>query len=457
MKRQPNILFCTHTSPNYMPVAELSSRQIVAGPDMPNKKSGMGRIMSIQTEPTFDVAALITGLPPDQKPELVVVLRDAFMWFMPTNLQGVSCRKLLYIADSHHGSMPLCSLFDYMAREKFDRYAIAHTPHHYHWFQEAGATPLTVQLNLNARDYVKPSFTSNRQTGIYFVGQLTKWHAWRKKLVDRIVAQNIPFKMEAVLAQQAAQNYARHQLCLNTSNGDWNMRFFEVLSGGGCLLTDRISQTSGYEDYFKDGEDLIVYDNEEDLVEKANYYLARPDLCLSIARSGHAKYKQHFSENIRKQRFLEYAFSTDEEASRQAGQSTSLDPRSTSVTPDKPQLLPSRVLAYEHIQDLQRTDSIDHVVLSPQTPQLFAEDMSDLMRVKISHDVINPERTCLILQSEEVNHVIANAEQQKPQYIFVLPGTELGDELKQSLATYGYGKSKDAVFSHSGFMALQGE
>jgi hypothetical protein len=453
MKRQPNILFCTHTSPGYMPVAELSSRQIVAGPDMPNKKSGMGRIMSIQTEPTFDVAALIQTLPSDQKPDLVVVLRDAFMWFMPTNLQNVTCRKLLYIADSHHGSMPLCNLFDYIAREKFDRYAIAHTPHHCHWFREAGAAPLAIHLNLNARDYIKPSFSNNRQPGIYFVGQLTQWHAWRKKLIDRIVAQNFPFKMEAITAQQAAQNYARHQLCLNTSNGDWNMRFFEVLSAGGCLLTDRISETSGYAEYFKDGEDLVFYNNEQDLVEKAAYYLARPDLCLSIARCGHAKYKQHFSENIRKQSFLEYAFSTDDEAARLASVSAAIDPRSSNLTPDKAQALPSRVLAYEHIQDLQRTDSIDDVVLSPLTPQFFADDISDLMRVKISNEVTNPARTCLVLQNEEVAHYMAKLEQPKPKYIFVLPGTELSNELKQSLALCGYGAAKDAIFSHPGFLA----
>jgi Glycosyl transferases group 1 len=438
-----------------MPVAELSSRQIVAGPDMPNKKSGMGRIMSIQTEPHFDVAALIETLPHDQKPDLVVVLRDAFMGFMPSNLKGVTCRKVMYIADSHHGVMPLCNLFDYIALEKFDRYAIAHTPHHYHWFKEAGAGPLTIHLNLNARDYIKPSFSSNRQPGIYFVGQITKWHTWRQKLIDRIAAEAIPFHSETVLAQQAAQNYARHQICFNTSNGDWNMRFFEVLSSGGCLLTDRISDVTGYAAYFKDSEDLIIYSDEEDLVEKAKYYSARPDLCLAIARSGHAKYKQHFSENMRKQRFLDFAFSTDGEAAKLANQSAAFDPRSTSLTSEKTAILPSRVLAYEHIQDLQRTDSINHVVLSPQTPAVFADDISDLMRIKISNAVKEPLRTCFILQSEEVDIIMATTDQNKPAYIFVLPGTELTHDVKQALASKNYDAPQDRTFSHPGFFELQ--
>jgi hypothetical protein len=177
MKRQPNILFCTHTSPSYMPAAELSTRQIVAGPNMTDKKSGIGRIMSIKTPREYDVAELVARLPADQKPELVVVLFDAFQNSVPRNLAKLNCRRLLYLADTHHGVAPLCTAFGYIQQEKFDRYAIAHDPQHLHWFVKLGVQPISVQLNISACDVVKPRFATERKPAIFFVGQTAAVHA----------------------------------------------------------------------------------------------------------------------------------------------------------------------------------------------------------------------------------------------------------------------------------------
>jgi hypothetical protein len=437
MKRQPNILFCTHTSPDYMPPAELSSRQIVAGPNMPDKKSGMGRVMSINTAETYDVAALINRLPTDQKPDLLVVLKDSFPGHMPANLANVTCRKILYIADTHHGFMPLCQMFDYVSKEKFDRYAIAHTPHHFHWFRQLVDKPLSIQLNLSARDFGKPNFSSQRAADIYFVGQITEYHRWRKILVDRIQADNVPFKMERCAASVAATNYGRHQLCLNTSNGDWTMRVFEVLSAGGCLLTNKLSNPTGFADVFKDGEDVIIYDSEDDLIEKSRYYLAKPDVCLNIARAGHAKYKQHFNENLRKQHFLEFAFSADTDV----------------VHMPNDELLPKRVLLYEQLQELQRAVLAKHIVLSPQLPSVCADDVSDLMMLSRSDAVVDPNQTCQVMMAGEV--AALHFSTPLPNFIYVFDADNLDDATHQILAAKGYEQSQSTLFAHPGFFERQ--
>jgi Glycosyl transferases group 1 len=433
-----------------MPAAELSARQVVVGPNMPDKRSSMGRVMSIKTPMQYDLAKLIASLPNEQKPDLVVVLIDSSRNSLPANLKNVNCRKVLYIADTHHGSVPLCCTLDYMTQEKFDRYAIAHDPHHLHWFVEAGIAPLSIQLNLSARDIARPIFPNSREPTILFVGQIAHVHTWRSRLLERLKIENLSLNLQRLPASYAAKYYDTHQLSLNTSNGDWTMRFFEVLSGGGCLLTDRISQSTGYGEYFRDGEDLIFYDNENDLIEKAKYYLARPDLCLAIARSGHAKYKEHFSEDKRKQRFLEFAFSSDTDAETSASRSRSADPRCASFTPADTALLTHRVLAYEQMQELQRFNDVREVVLSAQTPEIFASDLSDLMRLKITRDIAQPDQSCYIVQEHEVDALLQNSNVQMPKYIYIAQTTPIAKSTQSNLKNWGYETPQDLMTTHEG-------
>ncbi len=424
-----------------MPAAELSTRQVVVGPNMPDKKSGMGRIMSIKTPREYDIAALIARLPEDQKPDLIVVLFDAFQSSVPRNLQAVSCRKILYLADTHHGPAPLCTAFAYIAQEKFDRYAIAHDPHHLHWFVENNVAPFSVQLNISAREVIKPMFPSSRKNEIVFVGQVAKVHTWRAKLLARLEAEQLHLRHQRIPAQDAASYYDTHQLCLNSSNGDWTMRFFEVLAAGGCLLTDRLSEATGYAQHFRDGEDLIFYDDEDDLVEKARYYLAKPEVCLAIARSGHAKYKHHFSEDKRKQRFLEFAFANDERAAEIAGQDRGVDPRCAATGVDGVQFQ-SRILVYEQMQELQRADKIKHLQFSPLTPAIVPQDLSDLMRLKGQGEAAS---TCLIVQEREVSDL-----QQAPRYIYIMTDAKPDPALIAQLKDKGYAPPTNLIMRHAG-------
>lgn len=90
-----------------------------------------------------------------------------------------------------------------------------------------------------------------------------------------------------------ARTYSQSKIVFNRApRGDLNMRVFEALSCGRLLLTDRIN--NGWEDLFIDKEHLVIYDNYEDLVEKARYYLAHPDEREEIACRGQKEvWKKH--------------------------------------------------------------------------------------------------------------------------------------------------------------------
>ncbi len=82
-----------------------------------------------------------------------------------------------------------------------------------------------------------------------------------------------------------ARIYSQSKMVFNKSlKGDLNMRVFEALSCGRLLLTDRIN--NGLEELFINKEHLVIYNDYEDLVEKARYYLAHPDEREEIACRG---------------------------------------------------------------------------------------------------------------------------------------------------------------------------
>lgn len=114
-----------------MPPLEVSYRQIIVGPNYPDRIEG-GRVRSLKTaHGRYDLGALVSSLPADQKPELTLVLADAFQQCLPENLAAVPGRKVLLAADTHHGQNPLQKLLAYTRQESFDRIAVIHDPHHF--------------------------------------------------------------------------------------------------------------------------------------------------------------------------------------------------------------------------------------------------------------------------------------------------------------------------------------
>lgn len=80
------------------------------------------------------------------------------------------------------------------------------------------------------------------------------------------------------------------------------LRAFDIMGAGGFLLSNWQAE---FEDYFVPGEDLVLYDGENDLLEKIDYYLNHEEERKSIAEHGYQKVKQYHSFEVRLKEMLD--------------------------------------------------------------------------------------------------------------------------------------------------------
>jgi len=100
------------------------------------------------------------------------------------------------------------------------------------------------------------------------------------------------------LFASAKINFVNH---LHHAHMYLNDRVPMVLGTGGFLLCDRIP---GLEQFFHDGEDLVYYDDLEDLLAKTMYYLERPLLRERIALNGQARIRSAHTYERRVEKLL---------------------------------------------------------------------------------------------------------------------------------------------------------
>lgn len=80
------------------------------------------------------------------------------------------------------------------------------------------------------------------------------------------------------------------------------LRIFDVLGCGGFLITNYQSDMEGL---FEIGKDFVVYENQQDLLEKVSFYLKHPEERMEIATHGYEKVKNYFTWNHMVQRIFE--------------------------------------------------------------------------------------------------------------------------------------------------------
>lgn len=84
---------------------------------------------------------------------------------------------------------------------------------------------------------------------------------------------------------EAARQYNQSKIVFNVSaRRELNMRHFESLGCRSFLLSDRIPEE---ENVFKSGVHFVAYDDLEDMIEKAKYYLDHDRERLDIAQAGY--------------------------------------------------------------------------------------------------------------------------------------------------------------------------
>ena len=82
--------------------------------------------------------------------------------------------------------------------------------------------------------------------------------------------------------------YSATKIGFNYSiKNDINMRMFEIMSCGALLVTNKLKRC-GFEELFKDGEDLVTYRNRKELFALTDYYLEHEKERERIAEKGHS-------------------------------------------------------------------------------------------------------------------------------------------------------------------------
>jgi hypothetical protein len=126
--------------------------------------------------------------------------------------------------------------------------------------------------------------------------------------MEKLINDGIPIKAEKLNALGSANLYATSLLSFNCSlNCDLNMRVLEVISAGGCLVTDRLAAESGLDQLFTEDRDYIAYGSYRELKKKVEFYLSNPSLAIGIAQNAVEKYRKHHTPDKLISRFIEWA------------------------------------------------------------------------------------------------------------------------------------------------------
>lgn len=155
-----------------------------------------------------------------------------------------------------------------------------------HWFAEAGFANVAWLRGLKVRHLPRP-FQESRSAHLAFVGKAGELHPRRKRLLHELDREGIPLVAVSAPREYSADLYASSLIAFNVSlNGDLNLRVFEILSAGGCLLTDRLSRQSGLDAILRE-KDYLGYDSLDECVSTARFLLSKLKSAVEIARAGH--------------------------------------------------------------------------------------------------------------------------------------------------------------------------
>lgn len=356
-----------------------SQNEVFCGPDCETLRDN-GLFRTIKTPArAFDIKNIVDLLPEHQKPEMIFVKADATGRCFPINLNILKCPRVFMLGDTHHLKMPIRRLLEYAFKEKFDFIMSDHDRQHLHFFREAGIENVAWIPSFNIYPH-EQLFFDDKICDVSFVGQAGRWHPYRRHVLNYLAGQGVPLNILQAPHEKAAEIYAQSLINLNISlNGDLNLRIFEVLSSGGFLLTDMLSPESGLNLLFRDGEHLVCFRDEKDLLDKIKYFLRHPDEAKEIARNGYEEYRRNHTPEKKISELMNYVFNGEENPLYEVKK----DKRSVYIQNNNSEDLMKRVAIYEFFQELHLNKNAPSVLLWPGVDALLACDLVDLPQLSV--------------------------------------------------------------------------
>ena len=372
---KPSILVSWYTDPRAIPPFVLAPGQVTVGPKVTPDQP---QLMFAGRTPigVYDLKVALASQNLPTRYDLIVVYADASGFNFPLNLNAFDCPKVLVIGDTHHLRDPLRQVVEYAGDASFDFIVSMYNRQHLHWFRAAGYARVAWFPGLAVRHVPRP-FRADRKPQVGFVGQSSSRHVRRTRLLDALRSSGVPVTAMTGTREATAEVYADSVVSFNASlNGDLNLRVFEVLSAGGCLLTDRLTPQGGLELLLEEDSHYLAYDTPEELVDKARYLLRNPDHALNIARTGNAAFLKSMMPSRRAADFLAWVF--DDRLDDLYRVPPPAEPIEPAVE------LMDRLRIYEALQQLHLERERPRIVFDPAVPQVYRSDAADLRRLNVT-------------------------------------------------------------------------
>ena len=218
-----------------------------------------------------------------------------------------------------------------------------------------------------------------------FIGQVGKFHPRRTALCRALVDAGLPLQVRTLLGGQARLAHAQTRVNLNCSlNGDLNLRVFEVLQSGGCLLTDRLSPESGLDLLLAEGEHFAAFGAFDECIAMTRALLADAERARRIARNGKSAYEALLApEQIARDFFAlveRGAVRPEFDVGRDSRLLLARERRS-------PDLLRERIRMYETLQQIHAKRESTRVLITPGVDPRLIADLADLVRLDLVVDL----------------------------------------------------------------------
>ncbi len=169
------------------------------------------------------------------------------------------------------------------------------------WFQSRGIE--AVWLPLAADPDVHERLDVETEFDVSFVGHVHPGP--RAGLLARLQREFPGHFVGRAYFEEMARVYSASRVVFNRSiRDDVNMRVFEAVACGSLLVTNALVE-NGQDDLLRDGEHLVTYRDEEELVDKVRWYLAHGDVRERIAAAGRAEVLARHTYRHRMERILE--------------------------------------------------------------------------------------------------------------------------------------------------------
>ena len=193
-------------------------------------------------------------------------------------LDSLDCLKACYLIDTHlhpESHLEMARAFDvvFLAQKTFVPV-----------FQEALGKPV-IWVPLACDPDIHHPHPAPETADVVFAGSIQSPLQERARRLKRL-STRFSVRTERVFLEEMSRFLSEGRILFNASvKNDLNMRVFESLATGKCLLTDEVP---GLTDFFVPGHDLVLYDDRT-LVETVRYLLDNPRVRTQIAASGRKK------------------------------------------------------------------------------------------------------------------------------------------------------------------------